>query len=442
MIRFLVSVILLLVILPMRSQGNFKFSTSKSKTTIPFKLINNLIIVPAKLNGVNLNFLLDTGVEETILFSLEETDDIQFENVEKIRLRGLGKEESIEGLKSSRNKLEFKDLHDDNHDIYIVLDQDFNFSSHIGIPVNGIIGYQFFRNNLVEIDYDSKKIIVHQNADKAREKFNRKFTGIPMSIEFRKPYIVSKVAQNGKRFHAKLLADIGNSDAVWLFEQKSDSIDIPEKTFDDFLGRGFSGEIHGKRGRIDTFELGGFVFETPIAAFPDSTSIRHVSIVSDRVGSIGGEIFKRFDVVFDYQNRMMYLKKGDHFDAPFHYNMSGIDVEHAGLQWIKESVQKGASMNLAVELDSNFERVRNDFQYKFELKPMFKISDVRPDSPAAEAKLEKDDILKTINGKSAYKLTLEQINQILRSEVGREIRIEVERKGQLIKAKFKLRTLL
>lgn len=441
MTRIYVSILLLLTILPLPAQGNFKFSTTKSKTKIPFKLINNLIIVPATLNGVKLNFLLDTGVEETILFSLEETDEIPFENVEKVRLRGLGQQESIEGLKSGKNRLEFKDFYDDNHDIYIVLDQDFNFSSHIGIPVNGIIGFQFFRNNIIEIDYDNRRIIVHQDAEKARARFSRNFASIPISIEYRKPYVMSSVTQNGLTFSAKLLADIGNSDAVWLFEQKSDSIVLPDKTFDDFLGRGFSGEIHGKRGRISAFALDGFSFETPIAAFPDSTSIRHVSVVNNRVGSVGAEIFKRFDVVFDYRNRMLYLKKGDHFEAPFHYNMSGIDVEHAGLQWVKESMQD-TKVNLAVELGSDFERVPNDFRYKFELKPLFKISGVRSNSPAAEAGLQKDDMLKTINGKSAYKLSLEDINQLLRSGEGREIRLEVERGGRLIKTKFKLRKLL
>jgi hypothetical protein len=30
--------------------------------------------------------------------------------------------------------------------------------SHIGIPVNGIIGYPFFKNNLLEINYDKRLV--------------------------------------------------------------------------------------------------------------------------------------------------------------------------------------------------------------------------------------------------------------------------------------------
>jgi hypothetical protein len=42
--------------------------------------------------------------------------------------------------------------------VYIITDQDFNISSHVGIPVNGIIGYHFFKDHPVLIDYSSKKL--------------------------------------------------------------------------------------------------------------------------------------------------------------------------------------------------------------------------------------------------------------------------------------------
>lgn len=441
MTRFLLAFLLITTILPAYSQGNFQFSTDKSRTVIPFSLINNLIIVPVKVNGVPLNFLLDTGVEETILFSLEQTDEIKFDNVEKIKLRGLGKQESIEGLKSSGNRLEMRDIFDNNHVIFIVLDQNFNFSSHIGIPVNGIIGYQFFRNNVVGIDYDSKKITVYRDAEKIRKKLSKRFTSLPMSIELKKPYLTSTVAQNGTDISAKLLVDTGSSDAVWLFEEKSDSISLPEKFFEDFLGRGFSGEIHGKRGRIDNFVLGGYRFDNPIAAFPDSVSLRHVNMVRNRLGSVGGEILKRFSVVFDYRNERLYLKKGSHYDAPFHYNMSGLEIEHSGLQWVKETVEMN-TIDLAVKYDANFNKLSSDFFYKFELQPTYTVTNVRPDSPAAQAGLLKGDLILNINGKNAYRYSLQEISQMLRSEEGRTIKMVVERHGVELKMNFRLVSML
>ena len=151
---------------PILGQDEFKFSNKGDKVSIPFKFINNLVFIPIKVNGVELNFLLDSGVEETILFSLEEKKEISFLNVEKIILRGLGSEDAIEGLKSTNNILEIQGLKSSNHLVYIVLDQEFNLSSHVGIPVNGIIGYSFFKNNLVEINYEKKRLIIHRDIDK------------------------------------------------------------------------------------------------------------------------------------------------------------------------------------------------------------------------------------------------------------------------------------
>ncbi|RZJ69694.1 PDZ domain-containing protein [Flavobacterium sp.] len=423
------------------SQGNFQFDKKRSKTVIHFNLINNLIIIPVELNGVRLNFLLDTGVEETILFSLEETKEIKFENVEKVWLRGLGQQESIEGMKSSGNTLRFDDMYDSNHMLYIVLDQDFNFSSHIGIPVNGIIGYQFFRNNLIEINYDRKRITIFHDTEKALRKIKRKMKRLPISIELRKPYIFADVLQQSDNLNAKLLVDTGSGDAVWLFENLSDEILLPKKYFEDFLGRGFSGEIFGKRGRIKKFGIAGFTFEEPIVAFPDAVSVRHVNMVKDRLGSVGGEILKRFVVVLDYPNKQMFFSKGEAFSEAFHYNMSGLEIEHGGLQWIKETVELNTNMK-GDEYDGNFEKRFSGFHYKFELKPVYKITSVRTDSPAAEAGLQKGDALLAINGRLAYRYTLQQITDMMRSEPDREVVIEVERNGIRINASFRLRKML
>lgn len=425
----------------LHAQGNFQFAKKSSKTVIHFKFINNLIILPVELNGVQLNFLLDTGVEETILFSLEETKEIAFEHVEKVKLRGLGSQEHIEGLKSTANKLGFEDMYDDNHMLYIVLDQSFNFSSHIGIPVNGIIGYQFFRNNLVEIDYDRRRIIVYHDSEKARKKIEKKMTRIPVAIELRKPYVQTHVIQNGNSIEAKLLIDTGSSDAVWLFDEFSNEIELPKKCFEDFLGRGFSGEIYGKRGRIDSFSMGQFSFETPIVAFPDSVSIRHVNMVKGRIGSVGSEILKRFSVVFDYPNKQIFLKKGKAYYDPFHYNMSGLEVEHAGLQWIKETVELNTNLK-GDEYSVNFDKRQSGFHYKFELKPLYAVTSVRQDSPAAEAGILKGDKIISVNGKLGYRYTLQEITDLLRSEPDREIVLQLERNNLKINVSFRLRKLL
>jgi hypothetical protein len=106
-----------------------------------------------------------------------------------------------------------------------------------------------------------------------------------------------------ERKTSKLLIDLGNSDAIWLFPTLIKNFVYNRPNIDDFLGRGFNGDIYGKRSRIHNFYLGDFKFEKPLTAMPDEFSIQHVNLVEARKGSVGGEIMRRFTVVFDYPNK-------------------------------------------------------------------------------------------------------------------------------------------
>lgn len=427
----------LLIAFSLQAQDNFVIEKSASKVTIPFKLINNLVFIPIKVNGIELNFLLDSGVEETILFSMEEKQEVSFKNVEKIKLRGLGSEEEIEGLKSTNNILETHGLKSENHLLYIILDQSFNLSSHIGIPVNGIIGYKFFRNNLVEINYQKKKVYVHANTDEIHKKLDKKFKEVPITIERSKPYIVATAVVDSVNIPAKLLIDIGNSDAFWIFENSK--IKLPKKNFPDFLGKGFSGDIEGHRAKIGKISIDEFNFKKPIVSFPDSSSIRNVKMVPGRIGSVGGEVLKRFTVVLDYADKTLYLRKNSKFSEPFTYNKSGITIQHNGLQWVQETVHL-ETVKVATSLDEieANNKKDGDFKYKFSLKPVFEIVNIRKNSAAERCGLQKGDIIVSINKTIPYKYTLQQINTLLKSEEDIWINMEVERNSLLLKFRFKL----
>lgn len=437
--QIIISVLAFICSLSVFGQESFVFENGVEKVSIPFKFINNLIFIPIKVNGIELNFMLDSGVEETILFSMEDKKEVSFFNVEKITLRGLGSEASIEGLKSTNNKLECNGMKSGNHLLYIVLDQSFNLSSHIGIPVNGIIGYNFLKNNLVEINYGSKKISVYKDSEKNKKRINKKFQVVPITIEKSKPYIAGSVVLNSNEIPVKLLIDIGNSDAIWLFEKESKGIKIPAKNFEDYLGKGFSGDVEGKRAQISKFKISNFEFRNPIVAFPDSTSIQNVRMVKDRAGSVGSEVLKRFSIIFDYTNQQLFLRKNNNFSAPFSYNKSGVELQHYGLQWVQETVRlETIPIIVGDEIDKRGYNAPNNFKYKFALKPIYIISNVRKNSPAALSGLQKGDIIVSINNKQAYGFTLEKINSLLKSEDEDWITFEIERDSQIMKFKFHL----
>jgi hypothetical protein len=422
-----------------QAQSDFVFKNENKQVTIPFQLIDNLIFIPLLVNGIELTFLVDSGVEETVLFSLEDKA-VELKNKKTIRLVGLGSKEEVEGLKSVGNTIETKNFRSTNHLVYVILNQDFNLSSHVGIPVNGIIGYSFLKKHLIEINYKKKKIFVYNENSKIKKKFARGYTQVPLSIEASKPYAQASITLDNEIMPIKLLADLGNSDALWLFHDTESIMQVPNKNFDDYLGQGFSGDITGKRARIAGFEIAGFQFNKPVVAFPDSVSTKHVKMVADRKGSIGGEIFKRFKVVFDYNNSNMYLKKSGNFNLPFFYNKSGIEIKHIGMEWVKETV------NLKFEsATSRYKAIKSDdsnYRVKFTLKPIYVVSGFRPNSPAANSGLIKGDILVRINGKKINHYSLKELSSLIKTHKEKWLVMEVSRNNQLYKFTLELKDLL
>lgn len=425
------------------SQSEFQINNPKNRVVIPFEFINNLIFIPVVINGEELTFLLDTGVEQTILFSLDEKEEVRLFNLEKLKLKGLGSREAIDSYKSSKNKVQIKDMVDFNHEIYIILDQDFNFSSQVGIPVNGILGYNFFKKHIVEIDYDRKKIIVYDHTHKKiLKKLQKKFTKDSITIEEMKPYCISNIKVGNVQIPSKLLIDTGNSDAVWIFTNKTNKIRLPSISIEDYLGRGFSGNVYGRRARIQSFEFGKKTFDFPLVTFPDSVSVKSVNFVSNRVGSVGSEIISRFTVVFDYLNRCIYTKPNSKLNLPFQFNMSGIEVEHSGLEWVKETIPDKQGQGIKVYSDLSERNLQNSLKIRFTLKPIFKVASVRPGSDAEKNGVRVGDRIMKVNHHSAHGYTIETINELLKSEEGRIIELEVERDGKTYKFKFQLKKII
>jgi hypothetical protein len=429
------AILFLLISIFPNAQNSFEIKEG-NQVTIPFQLINNLIFVPVTINGVSLTFLLDTGVSETTIFSLEDKE-MKLENLEKLNFSGLGSSASIQGYKSDLNTAVIaKNFVNNSCALYILLDQGINISSHVGIPVNGILGYHFFKNHALIINYQTKKITVFNDENTFLRKI-KKFKTLPISIEKNKPYALSDVdvSKNLSEPASKLLIDLGNSDALWIFPSVASPFINKKPSIDDYLGRGFNGDIFGKRSRIFNFSIAGFSFEKPLMAMPDENSIKHVILVDGRKGSVGGEIMRRFTVGFDYPNHRLYLRKNKAYDEPFHFNMSGLDFEQVGVEWEKdiltlESKSKNASSAVPI--------INNNVQYSFVLKPVFSVAGVRKDSPGDKAGLEKGDRLISINGRKTSEMTLKKIIEIMKSDEGKTISMIVERKNRLLPIQFTL----
>ncbi len=419
------------------SQSIYMLPEGETSDKIRFELINNVILIPVEVNGLELTFLLDTGVSKPIVFNfLKAADSLQILNAEKIKVRGLGNGNDLEALRSSHNTFKIGEAVNIDQAFYAVFDPELNFAPKIGIPIDGIIGYDFFKDFIVEINYNRKFIKIKKPSE-YKLRICRRCQVLELNLENNRPYVLSYVDIGAnKNIPVNLLLDSGNSDALWLFEDEENDIQISQKSFIDYLGAGLSGSVYGKRSKIKKLALGKFDVQSPKVAFPDTLAIAAMKSFEDRNGSIGGEILKRFNCVFDYSNSKLMLKPNSYFKEEFSYNKSGILVENSGVRMVMEL---SGDQNSAVSFSGRNSVSINGVikpNYKYNLKPVYTIYQILPNSPAEKSGLMKGDEITFINNRNTQDITLENLIGYFYDDSGEELKIIVNRNG--VERKFRL----
>lgn len=413
--------------------------TDEHKNSFRFEINGNLVVVPVTVNGLELSFLLDTGVKETIMF-VSKGDSIPLENVHKVTFSGIGIEKGVEGIMSTGNRVEVGEvLVDSLHVLYVIDAEELDISSHVGIPINGILGSHFFQNHLVKVDYQRRRISLFDPFDHPTRLF-RRYQRIPIQIERSRPYTHVSVDLGYRTLpNAKMLVDMGNSDGLLIFPFLIDSLIISEPSIYEYIGKGFSGLIYGKRNRIAGFNWADFYIRQPIVSYPDSNAVHAALLAQKRKGSVGNQVLQHFHVFFNYPKGEMYLKPNRKFGKPFTLNLSGLDVRHGGLEWTQNRVRA----NIPARKDNPNQRgvtvfQEQNFRYKFSLKPVYIIGNVRKGSPGDLAGVRRGDELLRINGKRVQNMKLQQIVGRLQHREGDWMRILVRRGEQEMRFEFRL----
>ena len=398
---------------PMLAQAQltplFKFARGEKqkRTVVPFKLVNNLVVIPIFVNGSDtLNFILDTGVNATLVTSLDGVDSLMLPNTTRIELSGLGDGEPIVAIKALNNVVETIGMGGYGQIIYLLEKDIFHLSIYMGMRIHGLIGYSLFSNFVVEIDYRDREVTFHDPHSYRRR---RRYQKIPMKVERGKPYIDATVTDpKGSSKKLKLLVDTGASHALSLYsEDSARKFEVPEKSFHSFLGKGLTGDVYGEITRMKSFKVGKYKLKNPITSFPDYNDVAKALSLSQRDGSIGAAMLKRFRVIFDYPKRQILIKKGSNYREPFRYNMSGIELftPYPG-------------------------------------KPYYQVASVRAGSEAEKAGILVGDRLIEIDGRSVLQYSLNKVTRTLQEEPGKNIELLIERNGILIKYTFELKDIL
>ncbi|MFV0172561.1 aspartyl protease family protein [Empedobacter falsenii] len=434
--RFYIIVFLFLNFLHIHAQESGLILSEKiKKEKIHFQFIKNLVIVPVTFNNQPMNFIIDSGLKETILFS-QFDQTIDKKDIQTITLKGLGKDaKDTKGFYSKNNKLAVGNHYlATNANIIIIQDENFNLFSRLGIDVHGIIGSEFFKNHPIEIDYAKQKITIYATIKEVKKLKKYQSKALEISTE-NKPFTSIDFFYEREFTDQKMLIDIGNSDGLWLFKNEIKNLAPLNHAFDDELGKGFNGIINGERGTITSVNLGKYKLHYPLIAVPDYESIQYINLKNNRKGSLGNEVLRRFSIILDYRNKTFYYKSNRNFRDAFHYNRSGLTIIHDEFEWKNEKVNVDFQQRSASETNTFSPQKVN---YQIVMKPVYKIESVRKNSNADLIGLKANDILEKLNGKQVNKMSLDDIELFMKQNEFQKVSVEILRNNQSLVYKFVL----
>lgn len=379
--------------------AGFSFINNVDYVKIPIEIQHNIILIPVRINeSFEMNFILDTGVRTTILTEPMVAGFLSLDTLEAISVRGLGSGSIIQASLARDLSISLPGLNGHGINLIILPEGVISYSGIFGKPVYGIIGFEVFRQFVVEINYQQKYVKLY---DPFKYKPHRKSTAIPIELRKAKPYVTATLTDHsGNSVKSQWLVDTGASQAVSLFD---DDLPLPEPSVDAFLGMGLSGSVYGKLGRIQEFSLGEFRFQDVIAGYPEASSISIIDTVDTWYGNLGAEIISRFHVAFDYTRGYIYLRKNSLYKNEFFYNISGLELLTSG---------------------TNYDE--------------YIISYVRPNSPAEEAGIEVNDQIVGINGFTADQLDIDELYGTLSRQNGKVVSLKLKRQEKIVKVKFRL----
>ncbi|WP_245586435.1 aspartyl protease family protein [Olivibacter sitiensis] len=300
-----------------------------------FTITGGVIIVHARIGDYpdTLNFVLDTGSGGISLdSSLVRQLGLKPEK-SNIRVRGVGGIRTAEFIRNMA--LHFPELTVDSLDFHI---NDYHFLSMVyGLKIDGVIGFSFFNRFIIRIDYDTDLIDVYSQGP---FKYPRGGTMLrPFLNKLPTHHILLKEQHT---MFPRVLHDVGAGVCLMLSKEfVEDSVVFKQhKKFRKKEGHGLGGKIDMDITTVKEVKIGPYRFKhVPTLVFDDEYDVTSYPYLG---GLIGNDILRRFNVIYDYANKQIYLKPNSHFKDKFDYAYSGLDLLYINGETHIGDVAKGS----------------------------------------------------------------------------------------------------
>jgi predicted aspartyl protease len=275
---------------------------------VPFTFERSSVIVPVKVNGKGpYNMLLDTGAEQSAV-------DLNTAKELALKLAPLGEGKTV-GTGNKENSLFLTKLPQielgtlTGKDLLAVATDFSKISQRIGIAVNGVLGYNFLKNRVVQFDYAKRVVRFYSVSPFAKSEQPGRAGRMSLAFRFYegdKFPVVDDVYVNGKKIKAEL--DTGHSGVLALTAAtiKRLGLEAEAEGCEAETSEGALGTSVNRKCKLKTLKVGTVTIDSP------SVSLRAPNSGLDEApfdGLLGNDFFKDFVVTFDYRSMMVTFER-------------------------------------------------------------------------------------------------------------------------------------
>ncbi len=377
-----------------RAQQTSVAAVSAKPVSIPFELVNRHIVLKVRVNNSRpLFFVLDTGDQYGII-NLDVARELNLTLHGQARVGGAGAGTSL-GSFVKDARFTVNGLENFSQPIRLALPIG-TMAARMGQDFDGIIGSEFIKEFVVELDYKNSVVKLHNKSDFS---YSGNGESIPIRLDQAgHPIVEALVTPIGSpAIKGSFVLDIGASLALALyspFVNERNLLGPNLKTIKALGGAGAGGETHGRLGRIAELKIGSFAIKNPITLFSEDKAGAFAT--SAIQGNIGAQVISRFRVFLDYDHLRIIFEPTPALELPFDRAFSGISLAAEG----------------------------KDYR-------TFRVLTVLENSPATEAGLQKDDVITSIDGKPATEFALTKLNEMF--ERPNTYKLTVLRGGQTLR---------
>jgi len=364
-----------------QSAAPARFSLGGNAAEVPAEFVGNLVFLPVRVNdNPPLPFILDTNALATAIAPINASAATQTSPAATLHLPGVDVPFSFLPVVERRD-----------------------FGAEVGRRFEGALGDDFLARVVVEIDYSRQTVRFY---DPAAYAYSGKGAKVPLAFLEGKPIVRAKFSGHRGPEEADFEVATALDDAIVFSEPFADAHKLVSSraTAVSAFRPGWTDSPANALGRIKAFQLGPYAAQELLAVFSQKRAILqgHPNVA----GFLGGGLLRRFTVIFDFPRQQLILEPhfhiGDYDDA----DMSGLAI-----------VARGSNLKT------------------------FEIAGVEPHSPAAEAGIQKGDVIAGIDNEAAADLSLAGVRDLFH-EPAHKYKLLVERNGRTLTIEIKTRRLI